>query len=85
MDSCDASGEYTTGDSEPDRLSVTSEDLSPSVATYRNVASSQEHSINIDTPTNHSTPEHAKVIKKILNKIYFAGKVKYSFFYADCR
>lgn len=61
MDSCDASGEYTTGDSEPDKQSVTSEELSPSIATYRNVTSSQEHSINIATPTNQSTPEHTKV------------------------
>lgn len=55
LDSCDASGEYTTGDS--DRNSVTSEELSPSVATYCNVTSSQEHSINVATPTNHGTPK----------------------------
>lgn len=70
LDSCDASGEYTTGDSEPDRVSVTSEDRSPSVATYRNVTSSQEHSINVETPTNHSTPEHTKV-RIIYSLFYF--------------
>ncbi|KZC05323.1 hypothetical protein WN55_05843 [Dufourea novaeangliae] len=35
LDSCDASGEYTTEESDGDRQSVSSEDLQSSVATYR--------------------------------------------------
>ncbi|XP_061939054.1 uncharacterized protein LOC107998930 isoform X11 [Apis cerana] len=35
LDSCDASGEYTTEDSDVERQSVSSEDLQSSVATYR--------------------------------------------------
>ncbi|XP_023288036.1 uncharacterized protein LOC105695869, partial [Orussus abietinus] len=35
MDSCDASGEYTTGESDVDKQSVSSEDLHSSVVTYR--------------------------------------------------
>ncbi|XP_043268774.1 uncharacterized protein klar isoform X2 [Venturia canescens] len=35
LDSCDASGEYTTGESDIEKESVSSEDLQSSVATYR--------------------------------------------------
>ncbi|XP_063993253.1 klarsicht protein isoform X1 [Diachasmimorpha longicaudata] len=35
LDSCDASGEYTTGESDVEKQSVSSEDLHSSVATYR--------------------------------------------------
>lgn len=37
MDSCDASGEYTTEESDGERQSVSSEDLQSSVVTYRRV------------------------------------------------
>ncbi|XP_051157473.1 klarsicht protein isoform X2 [Leptopilina boulardi] len=35
LDSCDASGEYTTGESDIEKQSISSEDLHSSVATYR--------------------------------------------------
>lgn len=35
LDSCDASGEYTTGESDVEKQSISSEDLHSSVATYR--------------------------------------------------
>lgn len=50
MDSCDASGEYTTGESDLDRQSISSEDMQSSVATYRRffagMGSSTAHSLS---------------------------------------
>lgn len=40
LDSCDASGECTTGESDVDKLSQSSEDLQSSVATFRQIVGS---------------------------------------------
>lgn len=50
-DACDASGEYTTGESDPEKESESSEDFNGSVATFRQVGgSSTEVITEIDTP-----------------------------------
>ncbi|XP_053994423.1 klarsicht protein isoform X3 [Hylaeus volcanicus] len=67
LDSCDASGEYTTEESDGERQSVSSEDLQSSVATYRRFegallgcasqSMSQEIFDDVDrTPINESHP-----------------------------
>lgn len=68
LDSCDASGEYTTEESDGERQSVSSEDLQSSVATYRRFESgalaraqsqsmSQEIIEDFDkTPVNEARP-----------------------------
>jgi len=66
LDSCDASGEYTTEESEGERQSISSDDLQSSVATYRRfegaLAISQSPSQEIldyvqKTPVNEISPD----------------------------
>jgi len=66
LDSCDASGEYTTEESDGERQSISSDDLQSSVATYRRfegaLAISQSPSQEIldyvqKTPVNEISPD----------------------------
>lgn len=80
MDSCDASGEYTTEESDGDKQSITSDDLQSSVATYRRFEGalgsiSQSLSQEIldyaqRTPVNEVPPEESapKVVMRSKHK-----------------
>ncbi|XP_034949178.1 uncharacterized protein klar [Chelonus insularis] len=82
LDSCDASGEYTTGESDIEKQSDSSEDLQSSIATYR--LGSVSHSVsqetfkesdktsanegnNLITPVDASTPRVIMRTKKKSN------------------
>ncbi|XP_018363219.1 PREDICTED: uncharacterized protein LOC108761288 [Trachymyrmex cornetzi] len=79
LDSCDASGEYTTEESDAERQSISSDDLQSSVATYRRfegaLAISQSPSQEIldyvqKTPVNEISPDEntPKVIMRSRQK-----------------
>ncbi|XP_046742430.1 uncharacterized protein LOC124409082 [Diprion similis] len=64
LDSCDASGECTTGESDVDKQSQSSEDLQSSVATYRQFVGSLDcvsHSVSQEVVTDYDkTPVNDK-------------------------
>lgn len=63
IDSCDASGECTSGDSEEDKESQSSEDLNDSIVTCRPMDDSQSNLNNSDTLGSSSvtSPESVKI------------------------
>ncbi|XP_029155891.1 uncharacterized protein LOC114928735 isoform X2 [Nylanderia fulva] len=81
LDSCDASGEYTTEESDGERQSISSDDLQSSVATYRRFegalgcisqSPSQEILYNFQkTPINEVSPDEStpKVIMRSKQKV----------------
>ncbi|KAL6423713.1 hypothetical protein ACFW04_010303 [Cataglyphis niger] len=81
LDSCDASGEYTTEESDGERQSISSDDLQSSIATYRRVegalggisqSPSQEILYNFQkTPINEVPPDEntPKVVMRSKQKV----------------